>query len=81
MAPLRSSNVFHETSQFLAQGDQNFIFVLDRLYRKAVLGKRGRKCELERRGPTVEKGDELLSRALCAESKSNRGESVDGIQA
>ena len=36
MAPLRAADILDEATEFLAQGDENFVFVLDRLCIRTV---------------------------------------------
>lgn len=80
MTPLRATDVLDEATELFAQSNQNLIFVFDGF------------CDMERLGfvhrvrwamnlLTIEEGNELLSSALSAESKSNGRESVDGVEA
>lgn len=88
MTPLRSPDIFDEIAELLAEGYQNLVLILDRFC--VVNGKirtiRKDECTRRRKrapgklGPTVKKGDELLSRALSAECKGNGRQPVDGVE-
>lgn len=86
MTPLRTSDVFDEATELLAQRNQDLVFILDGLCKLLVVyvGRgeaRTRGEDEEGRKQTVKEGDELLASALSAEGEGDGGEAVNRVQA
>lgn len=79
VAPLRPPDVLDEAAELLAQGDQDLVFILDRLC-DATLGSMLSAGELVAEVLTIQEGDELFSRALGTEGKGDSREPVNGVE-
>ena len=78
VAVLRSTHVLDEAAQLVAQGGEDFILVLDRLY--ICVSSQVICPSCASRNHTVEEGYQLISRALRPERERDRGQSPDCVE-
>lgn len=79
MSVLWATNILDETTELIAQGGQDLVFVLDRFFCAALaivlLGVWAWTDD-----STVKEGYELISGALRAKSKGDGRQAADGVQ-